>query len=246
MDIITYLESNNIVVGEEEFRRGNLYESIDDAKKQIDLIIYLQKLMMSQKNTIIPRIDSVIGKELEEYKIQQRRIIRNINTLKERSNRNRLDEYFIQKGNKILEVAQKSILLINEEEYLNIIKRSMRNYEICLGRVDENNLKMDKDGSIKVRTTRYFSYNLIEHDILNYTKRLKRRGHKDIISDLIIYFVDKTGLEENSTQYIQALNSYPLESMKVLYKYLYQKDFLEKDWEGEINKAIQIDANELW
>ena len=34
----------------------------------------------------------------------------------------------------------------------------MRNYEMCLGKVDEGNLKCDKDDAIKVRTIKYISY----------------------------------------------------------------------------------------
>ena len=155
------------------------------------------------------------------------------------------DLFIIEEGNKILNRANKSLNALDDDEYLKIIIRSMNNYDICLGRVDEGSLK--KDGlTISIRTTRYISYNMVENDCYNYIKRLKKRGYKGDITKLINDFAYKSNLNRDSIDYMTVLSNYPIESIKTLLKFKEDRErFSDEEWIKEIGIAQKIDGTEL-
>lgn len=245
MDILEFLNNNGIIVGEENFPKGSRKKYIWDIDNQISLIIEVQKILKGKKINIIPRVESSIGKEIESFIVQTKKTLKMIRTFEEKYKKSDFDLFIIDEGNKILSRANKSLNTLDEEQYLKIIVRSMNNYDICLGRVDEGSLK--KEGlTICVRTTRYISYNMIEHDCYNYIKRLKKRGYKGDIIKLINDFAYKSDLNRDSIDYITVLSNYPLESIKTLLKLKEDRDrFSDEEWIKEIDIAKKIDGIEL-
>ena len=245
MDILEFLNSNGIIVGEENFPKGSRKNYIWDIDNQISLIIEVQKILKGKKINIIPRVESSIGKEIESFIVQTKKTLKMIRTFEEKYKKSDFDLFIIDEGNKILSRANKSLNTLDEEQYLKIIVRSMNNYDICLGRVDEGNLK--KEGlTICIRTTRYISYNMIEHDCYNYIKRLKKRGYEGDIIKLINDFAYKSDLNKDSIDYITVLSNYPLESIKTLLKLKEDRErFSEEEWIKEIDIAQKIDGIEL-
>lgn len=245
MDILDFLNGNGIIVGEENFPRGDKKKYIWDTENQISLIIEVQKILRGKKINMIPRIESSIGREMESFIVQAKRVLRMIRYFEEKYDKSDFDLFIIEEGNKILNRANKSLNALNEDEYLKIIIRSMNNYDICLGRVDEGNLK--KEGlSIKIRTTRYISYNMVEQDCYNYIKRLKKRGYKEDINKLINDFVYKSNLNRDSIDYIRILSNYPIESIKILLKLKEDRErFSDEGWVKQIHGAQNIDGIEL-
>ena len=65
MDIYEYLSSKSIIISDERFK-GNVEVSISE---QIQLISDAHKRLLAGKEAIIPRIQSVIGKDFEAYKV---------------------------------------------------------------------------------------------------------------------------------------------------------------------------------
>ena len=156
LDIIEYLNSNGIIVGEENFPRIKNKKKEWNVKNQISLIIEVQKILKGKKSYIIPRIESSIGHEIESFIVQTKRISKMIKLYEEKYYKDDFDYFIIEEGNKILARANRTINALDEDMYLKLILRSMNNYEICLGKVDEGNLK--KDGMIIcIRSTRYIS-----------------------------------------------------------------------------------------
>lgn len=245
MDILEFLNSNGIIVGEENFPKGNRKKYIWDTDNQVSLIIEVQKILMGKKTNIIPRVESSIGREIETFIVQAKKISKMLNLVDEKDNKSDFDFFILETGNKILKRANKSLNALNEEEYLKIIIRSMNNYEVCLGRSDEGNLK--KEGmTISIRTIRYISYNMIEHDCYNYIKRLRKRGYKEDVSYIIRDFAYKSKLDNESVNYMMVLANYPIESIKALLKLKYDRDrFTNDEWIREIEIAQKIDGIEL-
>ena len=245
MDILEFLNSNGIIVGEENFSKGSRKNYIWDIDNQISLIIEVQKILKGKKINIIPRVESSIGKEIESFIVQTKKTLKMIRTFEEKYKKSDFDLFIIDEGNKILSRANKSLNTLDEEQYLKIIVRSMNNYDICLGRVDEGNLK--KEGlTICIRTTRYISYNMIEHDCYNYIKRLKKRGYEGDIIKLINDFAYKSNLNKDSIDYMILLSNYPLESIKTLLKLKEDRGrFSDEEWIKEIDIAKKIDGIEL-
>lgn len=246
MDITDYLINKGIMVGKEFFSKNIEDKKAINIDKQLELIVFTQNLLMKQKETIIPRIDSSIGKDIENFKVQIKRNTRAINLLKENRNKCELDFFIAEEGAKIIKRANDTLEALDNELYLRLIKRSMKNYEICLGKVDEGNLKIDDCGVIKIRTIKYISYNLVESDCYSYIKRLKKREWKENINDLIKKFIHLSALSYDSENYIRILSSYPLEQMKVLSKYRVEGIMKsDEEWIRELNLANKKDGNEL-
>ena len=223
MDILEFLNSNGIIVGEENFPKGSRKNYIWDIDNQISLIIEVQKILKGKKINIIPRVESSIGKEIESFIVQTKKTLKMIRTFEEKYKKSDFDLFIIDEGNKILSRANKSLNTLDEEQYLKIIVRSMNNYDICLGRVDEGSLK--KEGlTICVRTTRYISY----------------------IINLINDFAYKADLNRDSINYMTVLSNYPLESIKILLKLKEDRErFSDEEWIKEIDIAKKIDGIEL-
>ncbi len=246
MDITDYLTNNGVIVGKEFFLTNIEQKKTINIDKQLELIVFTQNLLMKQKETIIPRIDSSIGKDIENFKVQIKRNTRAINLLKEKKNKSELDFFIAEEGTKIIKRANDTLDALDNELYLRLIKRSMKNYEICLGRVDEGNLKLDDYGVIKIRTIKYISYNLVESDCYSYIKRLKKREWKKDINDLIKKFIHLSALSSDSENYIRILSSFPLEQMRVLSKYRIEGTMrLDEEWINELNLANKKDGKEL-
>ncbi len=245
MDILEFLNSNGIIVGEENFPKCSRKKYIWDTDNQISLIIEVQKILKGKKTNIIPRVESSIGKEMESFIVQAKKVLKIIRYFEEKYNKSDFDLFIIDEGNKILSRANKSLNALDENKYLKIIMRGMNNYDICLGRVDEGNLKKE-DLTICIRTTRYVSYNMIEHDCYNYIKRLKKRGYEGDIIKLITDFAYKSDLNRDSIDYITVLSNYPVESIKTLLKLKEDRDrFSDEEWIKEICIAQKIDGIEL-
>ena len=76
MDILEFLNNNGIIVGEENFPKENKKKYIWDTEKQISLIVEVQKILRGKKTNVIPRIESSIGKEVESFIVQTKKVLR--------------------------------------------------------------------------------------------------------------------------------------------------------------------------
>ena len=116
MDILEFLNSNGIIVGEENFPKENKKKYIWDTEKQISLIVEVQKILRGKKTNVIPRIESSIGKEVESFIVQTKKVLRMIRSFEEKYNKCDFDLFIIEEGNKILNRANKSLNNLDEKE----------------------------------------------------------------------------------------------------------------------------------
>ena len=135
MDIYEYLSSKSIIISDERFK-GNVEVSISE---QIQLISDAHKRLLAGKEAIIPRIQSVIGKEFEAYQVDIKKNKNYISKITNNKCTSYIEDYLIDEGTSIIKNAEETLSLLDLEIYFSIIKRSMKRYEICLGRVDESN-----------------------------------------------------------------------------------------------------------
>lgn len=245
MDMLEFLNLNGIIVGEENFKKNYKDKSLYNFENQISLIVEIQKVLQGKRSTIIPRIESSIGRTIESFMVQSKKVSRMISLIDKKLLKDDFDYFIIEKASEVINRTNRIIGLLDKEEYLRIIRRSMNNYEICLGRVDEGNLQKENE-IINIRTIKYLSYNMVEEDCYNYIKRIKRRGYCNDISDIIDDFVYKSKLDEESRRYLMILCSYPIESIKILLKLKYEESkFIKDKWIEKINQAQMIDGVEL-
>ena len=196
--------------------------------KQIENIYLFNKAISPYINNTLPRIGASIGKEINSYELQIIFIERYVKSLELKKDLSLVDYYLIKYAVGILELGKRSINHIYNNNYKNLIERSMINYEVCLGRVDENNLNV-VDNKIFIKNYNYLTYNLKEHDIYSYIKRLKRKKIDKNLEEVIKYYIDISGLNEDSKEYIRGLASYPNEHLRVIEKYILKRIDLDVD-----------------
>lgn len=244
-ELNSYLENRNIYVLNSKISK----DKIEDNKsiyKQIESIVFFHNKIGQYKENLFPRIGASIGKEISMYYSQIILINKYLMEIEKKEDLNSIDFYLINRGEALINLGKKSLNHINVNGFKKIISRSMDNYEVCLTRVDEGNLKVEDDGSIKIGTIRYMTYNLKEHDIYSYIKKIKRREMNINMDDIINYYISLTNLGNSSREYLRALVSYPNEELRIIEKYILGKFQME---EGELlkslNKARTLDSNNI-
>ena len=74
MKIEDYLNSKKIIVNENGFVKKQYAKNYNDIDRQIQIIVNCQQLIIGEKSTIIPRVNSFIGKEFEGYKVDLKKV----------------------------------------------------------------------------------------------------------------------------------------------------------------------------
>lgn len=239
--LVSFLEKRGIYVLNEEFIAP---KEDDNILNQIDNIIAFQKCIGEYKENLYPRIGSVIGKEINSFNSQLRLMSSYYKKVEKREELNTIDFYFIRRAESLIDKGRKALDHLYACNYKKLIEESMKNYEVCLTRVDEKNLYVSEDEKILVKTIRYLSYNLKEHDIYSYIKKLKRRDKDINCEEIISYYIEKLKLDKDNKEYLRALSSYPCEELRILEKYILGK---LKDRDDKIinslEKARKYDSN---
>ncbi|MGN0026633.1 hypothetical protein [uncultured Clostridium sp.] len=244
-ELSSYLEDRNIYVLNSKISKDK-NEDNKNIYKQIENIIFFNNKIGQYKENLFPRIGATIGKEVNMYYSQIILISKYLRGIENKDNLNSIDFYLINRGELLIDLGKKSLNHINKNGFKELIKRSMSNYEVCLTRVDEGNLKVEEDGSIKIGTIRYMTYNLKEHDIYSYIKKIKRREVNLDIEDIINYYISITKLGEYSKEYLKALVSYPNEEFRIIEKYILGKLNVEDaELLESLNRARTLDSNSI-
>jgi hypothetical protein len=190
----------------------------NDIVSQVDLIIEFHKLLLGGNLTGLSKIKSTIGREVESYKVQIRKLQKNYSYVSSKTCTNEIENIILSNGKIMLEKANKAINYIYEHDYFGVIRRSMNREEICLGKVDKSNLRKNNE-KIEVCTIKGMTYNLVEEDLYNYIKKLQRKEINIDEEELIKLFVHGSHLSFNSFDYLRGLCSYPKDFLKFWERY---------------------------
>jgi hypothetical protein len=243
-DLNSYIQSKNICITNKKVNIEK--ENMEEIFKQVDNIIFFQRAFGKYKVNLFPRIRCTIGKEIDNFCGQALLIKKYLNRINNKENLKELDRYILENGSGLIEKVNNSLRHIENNDYRNIIKRSMNNYEVCLGRPDEGNLTVSEDGKIKIGTIKYLNYNLKENDIYFYIKKIKRRNILINIEEVIDYYILKENLGESSREYLKALVSIPNEELKILERIILGKiKVSEEEFLKEVNRVIKMDSKNL-
>ncbi|OOM74474.1 spore coat protein [Clostridium sp. BL-8] len=192
--------------------------SKSDIISQINLIVELHKTLLGCNFSELSRIKSIIGREVESYKVQIRRLQKHYDYIFNKTCENEVENFILSNGKIMLTQAINALKYIDEHDYFGVIRRSMNRNEICLGKVDKNNLRKNKD-KIEIGTVKAMTYNLVEEDLYNYIKRLQRKQLDIDEEELLKAFVYQSHLSYNSIDYLKGLLSYPKDFLKMWERY---------------------------
>ena len=244
--LYSYFTSKDIKIVNQRFENINYSICLENVKDQINNIINFQSLSKGYTENVLPRIGGSIGRELEGYKVQVKNLQIDLLYRSKKIEKNNVDLFILEEGVNLLSRGKTAIYKAEDSNYEKLIRRSMKNYEICLRNVTETNLRINESGNIEIGTIKYLSYNLIEQDVYSYLKYLRKKNNNIDIESLIYYFVEKSLLGVDSGEYLKALVYYPVESLKIWDKYRKNKrDVTENQYIEGFYKAKKNDGNEL-
>ena len=211
---------------------------------QIEAIFEFQKAAMEYEGTTYKVINNKIGKTVEKYKIWIKNLSKTLRTIKSKDYINEFEKTLIETSDVYLERAEECINVVNDSDYLGLVKRSMKRSELCLGITYLNNIR--KKDSIEIASLNRCAYNLIEMDVIYLIRKLKRN---DIVMDynkIINYFCELQGLDKNSYMFMLALSSYPHEYMKCSERYRLKKNKFNVDYyKCKLKDAMKRDGESL-
>ncbi|MCB2293142.1 hypothetical protein LGK95_06340 [Clostridium algoriphilum] len=239
------------------FKGINNVDVIDFEYKNIELEI-IEKLVIRQFGAIYAfhkkslgfdgylrnRLNNNTGKTIEEYKISVKKLSCDINNINREVPKNAYEKLIIKYGDEIIIRGEECIKTVYGANYLEILTRSMRRGEICLGNTSFRNLR--QNNSIEVVSFENCSYNMVEMDCFFLLSKLKRKGLNLNFHKLAEEFCYIEGLDKSSLKFLLAVISYPHEFMKCCNRYRSGKRMWHEDrFSEKIIKAIVQDGKSL-
>lgn len=232
------------VVVRDEYFKGEKGYTDEDIWRQIIIINSLQKIMMGYYTDGSIRINSIIGKYIENVRVDIKRLKRDLENRIEKKDLNDMDNFLLENGEKIISQGELALNRLKEIDYMGIVRRSMKKNEISLGRVDESNIRVIE--GLEVGTLKNVSYNLAEEDIYQYLKKVRRRKLDINIESYVDNYVRLANLNKDSREYINILLLIPYDSIKQWYKYRYNKrGLLPEEYLKGIRNSIIYESNIL-
>lgn len=215
-----FLLAEGIQVCDKKLLKGDEKNKID-ACEQLKLIYEVHEKLKGREDIYFLSLHSEIGKVIEEHKIRNKRLERYLRQIVDCKNKTTIEEFIESTGEEVLNRGEECIKSIYSNGYIDIIKRSMKKNEICIGKCFNNNLWYDN--GYKINDDSKICFNLVESDCAYYLSKLKRMGSNENWDELIDYYVGIECLDKNSKAFIRALISYPIEYMKTFEKLVYMK-----------------------
>lgn len=235
----SYLKSKNIFVS--HFKSNN----VNDPFEQIEILSDFHKRSMGYKNDIEDKLRNNIGKLIEKYKINLRRAKKDLRYIDSTYPKNDFEKIFSEIGESYLERAERCIDKVYSSQYYEIIRRSMKRNEVCIGNAGFDNLRKVQ-GIIEINDISHCAYDIVEMDACKFLGYLKRKGTKIDFDDLIKKFAEYEKLESNSISFIKAVMSYPHEIIKCCSRYRkYGESYTSDYFKRKLEKAVLKEGKSL-
>ncbi|WP_242946841.1 spore coat protein [Clostridium haemolyticum] len=174
---LNYMEKKGVI--QREFQEKMFIKNCEIEENiinQLHIISEFHKRSMGYNDYIGHRLEDKRGRTIEQYKVYLKRVNREYKDIKQNSPRNDFEKILLQYGEEYLKKAERAIKVIYENGYLEIIKRSMKRNEICLGNTYFNNLRKIK--FIETLNLEKCFYDLVEIDAANFLKKTYKKEVK--------------------------------------------------------------------
>lgn len=233
------------VAGFHNAQKADIIIAEDLAEEHLKVISEFHKRVMGFSGYIDKRINNYTGKRVEEFKVYIRRLKRDIKKYHSEGIRSEFEGLVIRDGSVYLQRAEKCISEIYQWGYYDLIDRSMKRTEICIGNSGQENLRTNGD-CIEIIDTKHVGYNMVECDCVNYLTKLKKKGVNLNWKKLVNSFCEHEGLGDYSKVFIMAMLAYPHEFMRSVNRYRYRKkDWTEQEYTQNLIEAIARDGDNL-
>ena len=220
IELRDYLFEKEAIVTDKSFRSLKEYKE-EDVLKQIILIRNIHNILMGYSVYGTTRINSTIGKLIESVKVDLKKCKLSLNELYSKNGKNIMDEFLLSNGEIVIKRTEEALISLKEIDYIGVINRSMKKNEMCLGSVDEENLRVSE--GIEIGSIKNISYNLVEEDIYNYLCKVRRRHHENNLEEYVSKYSEDAFLGINSKEYLKILLLIPRDTMKSWKRYTLNK-----------------------
>jgi hypothetical protein len=245
--LVAYLNSKDVIVAESDIiSEISKLEIIDEKRviQQLENISNFHKNIIGFKGYMGKRLDNKTGSTVEQYKMNIKRLKRYMKNIRVNGASSNFERVLLKKGNEYIQRAEVSITEAYNSGYMNILERSMKRNEICLGNTNFSNLMVGE--KLSVVSLDKCAYNNVEMDCYYLLSKLKRKGIKLNYKALIKNFCELEALDQSSYRFIAALLSYPFAFMKCCNRYREKtKEWSEKEFEENLEWALNKDGDSL-
>lgn len=197
-DFLEYSRNNKIIIGLKEI---DSKESFAKVNYQLNTLIDVHKRIEGYSSNINPRLIGNIGKRLQGIKNLISKLQLYLNNAKKIDIKNEFDNFILENGSGILMNITNQINEIYNNNYIDIVKRSIISREICIGKCDSSNLSR-KNEYIYINDIRNMKYDLLEEDFIWLINRAFKRTKINNVDILINKYIKELNLGDDSYKYI--------------------------------------------
>lgn len=244
MTIVTfeqYLKDKNIDVVD-KFSYDSIAINEENLIKQMKIIDEFHKRTIGGQVIFKNRLENNIGKLVEDFKVGLKKLKREEQVLKSKGVENKFEMLLLNNVELYIERGEKSIKTIYENGYLDLIRRSMKNKEICIGTEDFINLT--EDNILQIKNLNKCSYDMVEIDCFYLLRKYKKKKYELDYQKLIREFCSIEFLMNDSYSFIAGLLSYPYDFVRICTRYR-KKDLTPEECFEKLVRAMRQDGDSL-
>jgi CotS family spore coat protein len=236
-------KEGRLLVLYQDFENNKL--SLNSIENGLLFVEYLAKFHNAAEGFIPPtgvkvRVDW--GRGMEKYRTLICRLEKYIDYINEKERLNRFEEYTKPYVNDLLKRAKQSMKILRSAKYLMALEKSMKRKEICLNGISQNTAVIKGEEALIVKIFE-MGYNMTEEDTAALIKKLiEETGDKTMFNSILERYGEFREVNNVSRDIIKALISYPVDSIKIIGKYL--KDMEDSD--GLLEKFKKYMNYEQW
>lgn len=217
-----------ILVLHQEFENNKL--SLNSKENGLLFAEYLAKFHDASIGFIQPtgvKVRVNWGKSMERYRTLICKLEKYIDYINEKEKLNKFEEYTKPYVNNLLKRAKLSMKVLRSAKYLMALEKSMKRKEVCLNGISQNTAVIKGEEAIIVKVFE-MGYNMVEEDVAALVKKLiEETGDKTLFNTILERYEEFREGNCVSKDIVKALVSYPVDSIKIIGKYL--KDMEESE-----------------
>lgn len=239
-NLIAYLAAKNVQVSEntayKKHRSKRSYE-------MYEIVNYFKQLSMFHKKVIgyDGQLLRVTGKEIENYKDDIRKLKNIKKTISAKEHLNELDVYFGEQCERYIAKGEKYMSIMYSSGFREILERSLKRREVCIGEKSDIELKNDK--ILEVSDISECCYDFLEMDAIRLLMKSKKHNSLLELSYAAEKYCNFENLSPCSYEFILAAVCYPYEIIHHMDKYpkVDEDEVLRKKFLNSLKKLIKED-----
>lgn len=245
---LDFLSLQDIKVLESENSELTLLSDVKEEELLNHLLIISEfhKKTMGYKGYMGLRLDNKTGSTIEQYKVSIKRLKRYLKNIRINSASSDFERKLLKVGFEYIKRCDSCISEIMNSGYMELIERSMKRTEICIGNPKFSNL-CKNNNIIEIKSLNKCSYNNVEMDCFYLLSKYRKRNLKLDYKAIVNKYCEYEDLNKNSSRFILALLSYPSEFIRSCNRYREKsKDWSEEEYGERLNLAILKDGEVLF